>query len=78
MRWSTEPVLISALVAGLLSSVGSLLIDLGAGIDLATAAGKAVAGFAIVVGGGALGRSQAYSPDTVESLHLDAETVLDA
>ena len=56
LNWSEEPVVLSALIAGLLVAAGGTLVAIGQGL----------AEFGIVVGGGFLGRSRAYSPRRYE------------
>jgi hypothetical protein len=59
----TEPVMLYALLAGLLTAVGGALVAIGEGVDPLIAIGTAIISFGLVVGGGGLGRSQAYSPE---------------
>lgn len=59
---STEPVRLYALIAGLLTAAGGALVAIGEGVDPLVAIGTAIVSFGVVVGGGELGRSQAYSP----------------
>lgn len=75
MKWSREPVLISAIVAGLLVAIGGALVDVANGIDVLAAIGQALLELALVVGGGAVARSQAYSPETAETI-MDADAFL--
>lgn len=75
MKWSKEPVLISAIVAGLLVAIGGAFTDVANGVDVLAAIGQALIEFAIVVGGGAVARTQAYSPDTAEDI-MEADTFL--
>lgn len=66
LNWSEEPVVLSALIAGLLVAAGGTLVAIGEGIDPLVAIGQGLAEFGIVVGGGFLGRSRAYSPRRYE------------
>lgn len=74
MRWSNEPVLLSALIAGLLTSIADALILVDRGASVALALAVALGQFAVVVGGGVVARTQAYGPETVRDQFLDAET----
>lgn len=75
MKWSREPVLISALVAGLMVAIGGALVDIAGGVNVLAAIGQALLELALVVGGGAVARTQAYSPETAEQI-MDADAFL--
>lgn len=62
----TEPIRWTALIAGLLAAVGPALVSVSNGTPVLEAAGVALAAFGLVVGGGELARTQAWSPASVE------------
>ena len=77
MKWSNEPVLLSALLAGILAATASALAILDAGGTTLAATGLWLSEVAIVVGGGALARTQAWSPSSVDEV-MDAHAVIEA
>lgn len=77
MRWSNEPVFLSAIVAGFLIAVSSALFLLDQGASLYLAAGTAIGQFGVVLGGGVIGRQNAYGPKMVDTI-IDAEAVITA
>ncbi len=58
----TEPIRWTALIAGLFAAVGPALIGIADGVHPLAAAGGALVAFGLVVGGGELARTQAWSP----------------
>lgn len=74
-RWSNEPVLLSAIVAGLLAATAGALALLDSGGTLLAAAALWLGQVSVVVGGGAVARSRAYGPRTAEDI-MDADAFL--
>ncbi|MBW3663586.1 MAG: hypothetical protein KY469_10845 [Actinobacteria bacterium] len=77
MKWSNEPVMLSALVAGLFIAASSALVLLDSGATLYLAIGTALGQLGIVTGGGAVARSHAWGPKTVDTI-MDADVVIAA
>lgn len=77
MKWSNEPVLVSVVVAGVLAATAGALALLDAGATGLAAAALWLGQLSIVVGGGTIGRQQAWGPKTVDEI-MDAEAVIAA
>lgn len=75
MKWSREPVLISALIAGVLAAVGGALVTISQGVPVLAAVGTAITQIGLVVGGGYVARTQAYSPHTADQI-MDADAII--
>ena len=74
---SNEPVRAAALIAGLLATIGGALIAVSQGVDVLAAVGTALAQLGLVVGGGEIGRANAWGPRTVDTI-MDADAVIAA
>lgn len=77
MRWSNEPVILSALAAGAFIAASSALILLDQGATLYLALGTALGQYGLVIGGGAVARQTVYGPKTVDEV-MDADAVIAA
>lgn len=77
VRWSNEPVLLSAIVAGVLVAAATVLLLLDGGATGLHAAAVGLLELATVIGGGKIARGRAYGPETVDRI-LDADAVLAA
>lgn len=75
MKWSNEPVLLSAIVAGVLAATGGGLALLDAGASLLAAGALWLGQLSIVIGGGTIARTQAYGPKTAEDI-MEADTFM--
>lgn len=73
----TEPIRWTALLAGLLAAVGPALVSVSNGTPVLEAAGVALVAFGLVVGGGELARTQAWSPQGHEAKVREVAEVRD-
>ncbi len=77
MNMQTEPVRLTALIAGIVAAIGGLLLDLSQGATILHAAGEALLELSIIIGGGEVARAHAYAPRTYND-DVDAHAVIEA